>query len=211
MKRALGVAMLGLAVVTFVESTSHPTTERTLAIELLTDSPARVTLTVVAPKILVGGAIPIAMSDYGQPKSPELRWSGVPPGARALVLIVEDPDANEPTPFVHWLVYNLPPDLTGLPEALHAAPPVGNLPGALQGRNSRGGVGYFGPRPPFGEAPHHYHFELFALDIVLTLDPGVDRTALVSAMRGHVIATGELVGTFAAPSTNQANNQFESD
>ena len=208
MKRALGVAMLGLAVMTLVESTRTPTGERTLVIDYL-ESPEAEALTLSAPGFSVGGAMPVAMSDYGHRMSPELRWSGVPLNARSLALIVEDPDAKEPTPFVHWLLYNLPADLTGLPQALPATPRLPQLGGAQQGRNSKGGVGYFGPRPPVGDAPHHYCFELFALDTVLTLDPAVDRTALVAAMRGHVVATGELVGTFEAPSTKRATNTIE--
>jgi Raf kinase inhibitor-like YbhB/YbcL family protein len=71
--------------------------------------------------------------------------------------------------------------------------------GALQGRNSRGSIGYFGPRPPKADPPHHYHVQLFALDAALDLDPNASRAKVLDAMKGHVLASGELVGTFKAP------------
>ena len=71
--------------------------------------------------------------------------------------------------------------------------------GAMQGRNSRGQIGYMGPRPPAGDPPHHYHFELFALDTTLVIPPGAEREALLGAMNGHVVARGEVVGVFQRP------------
>jgi Raf kinase inhibitor-like YbhB/YbcL family protein len=100
---------------------------------------------------------------------------------------------------VHWLLYNLPPSLQSLREALPSTPRLKDLGGALQGRTSRGNIGYFGPRPPRADPPHHYHFQLFALDAMLALDPALNREQLLKAMTGHVLAAGELIGTFKAP------------
>jgi Raf kinase inhibitor-like YbhB/YbcL family protein len=110
--------------------------------------------------------------------------------------MMEDPDAKEPKPYVHWLLYNVPASTTRLPESMPSALRLDDPKGALQGRNSRGQIGYMGPRPPEGDPPHHYHFQVFALDAPLTLQPGADREALLAAMSGHVVARGETVGTF---------------
>jgi Raf kinase inhibitor-like YbhB/YbcL family protein len=137
-----------------------------------------------------GQRIPERFTAYDEGISPPLGWNGVPAGTRSLVLIMEDPDAPMREPFVHWLMYNIPPETTSLPEGIPGEPRLDDPPGALQGVNSRGSIGYFGPRDP----PHHYHFQIFALDTKLRLPPGVDRPTLAEAMSGHVLAKGELVG-----------------
>lgn len=148
------------------------------------------------------GAIPERYADYGEKMSPPLRIDGVPSQAAALVLMVEDPDAKNPKPFVHWLLYNIPPETKDLREAMPSSPRLPDLGGALQGQSSRGAIGYFGPRPPKGDPPHHYHFQVFALDAQLSLQPGAQREELLKAMQGHVIAKSETVGTFAAPASS---------
>jgi Raf kinase inhibitor-like YbhB/YbcL family protein len=126
--------------------------------------------------------------------SPPLAWSGAPERTRELALLVEDPDAPLPQAFVHWAVYGLSPALTSLPEGVGIG---SKLPkGAAEGRNSTGRSGFVGPKPPPGHGIHHYHFQLFALDEPLGLAPGAERDALVEAMRGHVVAQGELIGTY---------------
>jgi Raf kinase inhibitor-like YbhB/YbcL family protein len=122
--------------------------------------------------------------------SPEIHFSHPPDGTRELVLLCEDPDAPTSQPFVHWLVYNLPPEIDHL--AQDASLPAR----AREGTNSTGQERYFGPAPPPGHGVHHYHFELFALDTTLNLGGPVDRDRIVEAMRGHVIGFGETVGTF---------------
>jgi Raf kinase inhibitor-like YbhB/YbcL family protein len=107
--------------------------------------------------------------------------------------MMEDPDASSTRPFVHWLAWNIDPAAGALPEAV-----TPDASGLVQGRNNRRGTGYFGPRPP-GSRPHHYHFQLFALDTRLALPAGADREALFAAMNGHVLAKGEIVGLFAQP------------
>lgn len=148
-------------------------------------------LEVTSPSFSSGGDIPLAHSAYGVGRSPALGWSQPPAGTKSLAIMLEDPDAMSARPFVHWLVWNIDPALSGLGEAALPA-------GAVQGRNNRSSSAYFGPRPR-GSKPHHYHFQLFALDRTLDLPAGADREALLAAMKGHVLAKGDLVGLFAQP------------
>ncbi len=150
------------------------------------------TLTVTSPKIAPGGAIPAVYSGYDKSVSPPLHWGKGPYGAKSFALIIEDPDAPLPQPFIHWMAYAIPADVQGFAEG---AVPDGVRQGKLP---FIGKEGYFGPRPPAG-GPHHYHFQVFALDADLGLAAGADRASLVGAMKGHVLASGELVGTFQKP------------
>lgn len=145
-----------------------------------------------------GGALPVRFTADGLDVSPPLRWSGVPAAARELALILEDFDSRGPRPFVHWIVYRIPPDVPGLPPGLkHKAGP--DLPGeVLFGRNSIDNIGYDGPEPPMGR-PHHYHFRLFALDRPVDVEPRPHRDALLKAMHGSVIAEAQLVATYKRP------------
>lgn len=137
--------------------------------------------------------IPAIYTCSGANKSPTLEWSGVPAGTKTLALIVRDPDAPMGS-YVHWVLYNLPANLTGLPEAV---PTTATIPqGAEQGVNGSGGTGYHGPCPPPGPA-HHYHFRLYALDLKLKLAAGANADEVEDAMKGHVLASADLVGTFA--------------
>ncbi len=148
-------------------------------------------LRVTSSGFAANGTIPLTFSPYGQGRSPALAWSGLPSGTKSLALMMEDPDATSARPFVHWLVWNVDPTRSGIAEASIPA-------GARQGRNSHGDIFYFGPRP-HGSRPHHYHFQLFALDRMLDLPGGADRNALLAAMNGHVLAKGDLVGLFRQP------------
>jgi Raf kinase inhibitor-like YbhB/YbcL family protein len=143
-----------------------------------------------------GGPIPEEFSDYGEGKSPPLSWSPVPNGTRSIVLMMEDPAATSPLPFVHWIAV-LPERARALPEGIPPIEKTPRIPNAQQGSNSRSEIGYFGPRPPPGDAPHPYHFQVFALDKTLSLPSGFNRHALLEAIEGHVLAQGDLVGTFA--------------
>lgn len=134
--------------------------------------------------------------------SPPLHWTAVD-NAGAYALIVEDPDAPREHPFVHWMVWNIPGEATSLAEGLPNAERLESPQNTVQGRNDNGAFGWFGPRPPAGTGPHRYHFQLFALDGPLTLDPAeTDLRTLVDAMKGRVIADTELVGTFEAPAAS---------
>lgn len=144
----------------------------------------------------IRGPIPKEHSEYYDGVSPEIAWRAVP-GAKSYALIMEDPDSTYIRPFVHWVAWNIPASVTTLPEGLQEQPRLTEPEGVLQGRNSRGSVGYYGPRPPVGDPPHHYHFQVFALDAQLDVPPGASRDELLRAMAGHVLASGELVGTYA--------------
>lgn len=155
------------------------------------------TLRVSSSDFSDNGRIPEKNSDYGDKVSPALALSAVP-NARSLVLMLEDPDAQAPKPFVHWLIA-LPAGTTSLPADIAKTGQPAEVAGAVQGANSPGTVGYYGPRPPMGDPPHHYHFQVFALDAALNLPPGFTRTAALKAMRGHILARGETVGLYGKP------------
>jgi hypothetical protein len=136
--------------------------------------------------------IPAQFTCSGAGLSPQLAWSAPPARTASLALIVTDPDAPRGT-WVHWVLYNLPAGTRALPEGL---PALSQLPdGALQGRNDFGEIGYGGPCPPPG-APHHYIFTLYALDAKLNLPVGEKRAQVEAAMKGHILASGRLVGMF---------------
>ncbi|RZL31846.1 MAG: YbhB/YbcL family Raf kinase inhibitor-like protein, partial [Rubrivivax sp.] len=134
-------------------------------------------------------------SEYADGVSPALSWSAVP-NAKSYVILAEDPDAKPVTPFVHWVAWNIPGNLTSLPEGLQEQDRLTDPPGLMQGATSRGSVGYYGPRPPVGDPPHHYHFQVMALDTLLQLPLGANRDDVLAAAKGHVLAKGELVGTY---------------
>jgi Raf kinase inhibitor-like YbhB/YbcL family protein len=141
-------------------------------------------------------AMPLVNVADGDNASPKLDWKGAPKGALSYVVIMDDPDAKQPKPFVHWIVYDVPASITSLREGLPTEPMLTDPRGVKQGTNSMGATGYFGPKPPVEDPAHHYHFQLFALDIAtLGLDPGATRDKVIAAMEGHVLATGAVVGT----------------
>lgn len=124
-----------------------------------------------------------------------LSWSAAP-NAVSYAIILEDPDAKPIVPFVHWLAWNIPAAIQQLPEGLQEQHRLTEPEGVLQGATGRGSVGYFGPRPPVGDPPHRYVFQVFALDTMLKIPPGADRDQLLAAMRGHVLAKGRLTGRY---------------
>ncbi|MBA4091519.1 MAG: YbhB/YbcL family Raf kinase inhibitor-like protein [Sphingobium sp.] len=160
------------------------------------ETSARGAIGITSATIQPNGVIPMKHSDYADGVSPALRWNSVP-DAQSYALIVEDPDAKPASPFVHWVAWNIPASVTALPEGLQEQPRLTEPDGLLQGRTTRGSTGYYGPRPPVGDPPHHYHFQILALDRMLTVPAGADRDAVLSQAKGHVIAKGELIGTYA--------------
>ena len=152
-------------------------------------------LDVASADIEPDAAIPQRHSDYADGLSPQLSWNAVD-GALSYAIIMEDPDAKPITPFVHWVAWNLPGTLTELPDGLQEQPRLVEPEGVMQGLNSAGRHGYFGPKPPVGDPPHHYHFQILALDVLLDLPATADRDDLLAAVKGHVLAKGELVGTY---------------
>jgi Raf kinase inhibitor-like YbhB/YbcL family protein len=151
-------------------------------------------LSLTSPAFAAGASIPKKYTCQGEDLSPQLEWSGVPAGTQSLALIVDDPDAPGGT-WVHWVVYNLPADASGLAEGASQANAKGyNLPaGGVQGGTSFNRADYGGPCPPSGE--HRYFFKLYALDIPLP-DQGLNKEALLEAMDGHILAQAELVGLY---------------
>ena len=139
-----------------------------------------------------GERIPVKYTCEGQDVSPPLIWSEPPQGTQSLALIVDDPDAPGGV-FTHWVLFNIPPDSGELPEAMPTLAQLSS--GALQGKNDFGRIGYGGPCPPPGR-PHHYCFTLYALDRVLDLKGGVSKKQVLDAMHGHILAQGELTGTY---------------
>jgi hypothetical protein len=140
-----------------------------------------------------GGEIPAVHTCQGDDLSVPLAWSGVPAGTKSLALIVDDPDAPDPAApkmtWVHWVLYDIPPEATSLPAGVTALPA-----GTREGQNDWKRTGYGGPCPPIGR--HRYFHKLYALDTVL---PDLDRPSkerLLAAMEGHVLAAGELIGTY---------------
>jgi hypothetical protein len=142
-----------------------------------------------------GAAIPVVHTCQGQDTSPPLQWKGLPEGTRSLVLIVDDPDAPDPQApkmtWVHWVLYNIPPEATGLAENI----PPGDLPsGTGEGVNDWGRTGYGGPCPPIGR--HRYFFKLYALNTVLDGLRQPTKAEVEAAMQGHIVAETALIGTY---------------
>jgi Raf kinase inhibitor-like YbhB/YbcL family protein len=139
-----------------------------------------------------GASIPVRFTCEGEDISPALSWSGAPAGTRSFALIVDDPDAPAGV-WTHWVVYNLPAQTNAMDEN---QPKQARLPnGGLQGLSSFGHVGYGGPCPPPGPA-HRYFFRVYALDAVLSLEPGASKQQVLAAMKGHILGHAQLMGRF---------------
>jgi Raf kinase inhibitor-like YbhB/YbcL family protein len=152
-------------------------------------------LKITSSAFLPGGSIPSRYTCEGQDVSPPLSWSGAPANTKTFALIVDDPDAPDPAKpqrvYVHWVVYNLSATATALPEnaSKAALPKV-----AVQGKNDWGKAEYGGPCPPIGR--HRYFFKLYALDAELAGLSSPTKADLERAMKGHVVDSGELIGTY---------------
>jgi len=164
--------------------------------------------TLSSPSFRNNQPIPAKHSCEGEDASPALKWEGAPSGTKSFALICDDPDAPGGS-WVHWVAYGIAPSRTGFEEnvaKVDHSPDEYNievttrtaskLEGVTQGVNSFGKVGYGGPCPPRGHGVHHYHFRLYALDAELNLAPRVTRKQLESAMKGHILAQTELIGTY---------------
>lgn len=148
-------------------------------------------LVVTSSAFEYGGPIPVQYTGKGEDKSPPLAFQGVDPLAETIAIVVEDPYIPF-FHFTHWIVYNIPADITAIPEGI----PHGelNLGGAAQGQNGFRQHGYMGPNPPFGT--HTYRFIVYSMDTKLDLKPGAGRKQLEKAMQGHIQQIGLLEGTF---------------
>lgn len=152
-------------------------------------------MVLTSPAFAPGDNIPVVHTCDGEDISPPLQWSRIPPGTKSLTLIVDDPDAPDPAAprriWVHWVLYDLPPESDGLPEGVAAR----NLPaGTRQGANDWKRTGYSGPCPPIGR--HRYVHKLYALDAALPDFGRPSKAQLEQAMQGHVIERAELVGMY---------------
>ena len=163
--------------------TPLPLTEKP-EVEEEEEEPAMIEMTLTSPAFAQDEAIPLQFSCDGDDISPELAWAGIPEGAASLALILDDPDAPVGT-WDHWLLFDMPPDLEGLPQGGTAG---------TDGNNSWNRTGYGGPCPPGGT--HRYFFKLYALDTILDLPAGTAKAALEAAMEGHILGQTELMGTY---------------
>ena len=134
------------------------------------------------------GKLPAACTADGSETPPAITWSDAPAGTQSYVVFCEDPDAPFPEPFVHWMVYGIPAAASTLDGAAASS--------WRQGENSKLKTGYAGAAPPAGHGIHHYHFQVFALDQQIEAEPGVGRGKLLDQMKGHVLAWGEIIGTY---------------
>jgi len=137
-------------------------------------------------------SIPRKYTCDGEDISPPLDWSGIPNNTQSLVLITDDPDAPVGT-WVHWVIFNIPASLKGLPEGIAKDEVVGGV--GTQGKNDWRKIGYNGPCPPKGK-PHRYFFKLYALDITLDLTAGARKSEVEKAMKDHILAQGQSIGTY---------------
>lgn len=152
-------------------------------------------LALTSPVFVHKGPIPKNYTCQGKDTSPALKWSGLPNGTKSVALIVDDPDAPDPAApkrvWVHWVLYNIPPSATGLPEGTSAT----SLPaGSREGKNDWDRTGYGGPCPPIGR--HRYFHKLYALDVELPDLKQPTKADLVKAMEGHILEEAELIGTY---------------
>jgi Raf kinase inhibitor-like YbhB/YbcL family protein len=156
-------------------------------------------MTMESSAFVHGQRIPVRFTGEGQDCSPPFRWQRAPQATTEFALICDDPDAPTSEPWVHWLLYNLPPSTQELPEGVPRDGRISTPVNATQGCNSwpKGkNIGYLGPMPPVGHGLHHYHFKLYALDCHLELPPGATKAELLEAMSNHVLATAEIIGTY---------------
>jgi Raf kinase inhibitor-like YbhB/YbcL family protein len=165
----------------------------------MTMAPAKANgkLTVTSTAFQNGGSLEDKYTQNGANVSPALSWTRGPAGTQSYVLITEDSGVDRPNPIIHWVIYDIPATATGLPEAVPPGAMVANPAGAMQG-NAQGNnpPGFRGPRPPAGQT-HPYHFQVFALDNKLNLDPAMaTRQAVIDAMKDHVLASGEAVANY---------------
>lgn len=147
-----------------------------------------------------GTEIPTQYTSEGKDLSPDLSWSDAPKGTKSFVLIMHDPDAPRTGGFTHWVVYNISPQTNRMEENVSNQEQIAGV--GTHGKNDANKLGYVGPAPPSGV--HRYFFRLFALDSSLDLSPGATHKQVSAAMRGHILAQAELMGTYEKKSTRAA-------
>ena len=151
-------------------------------------------LSVTSSAFSSGAVLNDQYTQNGADMSPPLTWTKGPPGTVSYVVLAEDSGVNRPEPITHWIIYNLPTTVTSLSQEMPTSPTLEN--GGVQGKNIAGKMGYIGPKPPAGQT-HPYHFQVFALNTKLNIDPDkADRAAVVSAMKSRVLASGDIVANY---------------
>ena len=146
---------------------------------------------IASPAFTEGSMLPAKYTCDGQDISPPLEWKNVPAGTKSLAMIHDDPDAPMGT-WVHWVAYNIPPNITKLDENVKPEKVFKN--GMRQGNNDWPKIGYGGPCPPSGT--HRYYFKLYALDTMLDLRPGATKAQVLQAIKGHILAEAQLMGKY---------------
>ena len=163
-----------------------------LAKNIATPRAGGMRMMVTSSSFASGDVLPDRYTQFGDNMSPSITWSKGPIGTLSYVVMAEDSGVNRHDPIVHWIVYDLPSTSDKLAQGVPTAPKLEN--GAGQGKNVRGEAGYLGPKPPAGQT-HPYHFQVFALNARLNIDPATaDRATVIAAMKGKVLASGDLVG-----------------
>ncbi|HVR87364.1 MAG TPA: YbhB/YbcL family Raf kinase inhibitor-like protein [Planctomycetota bacterium] len=152
-----------------------------------------------SPDFRDGDPIPRRFSRAGGNSSPGLWWSDLPEGTASIALVLDDALGPQETPFTLWILFNVRPVPSGIPEGLSKVHRPCEVPGAEQGRNDAGRIGYDGPAPPRGRLTGRYQFRIYALDSLLGPASDVDRAEIQAAMEGHVLGFGRLAGTFTRP------------
>jgi Raf kinase inhibitor-like YbhB/YbcL family protein len=191
MRRSIFYSLLLISVILASCSSSTTTTAQPSTTSISesesTATEATMSLTLTSDAFANGQSIPAKYSCVGKNISPALAWNEPPAGTQSFALIVDDPDAPAGT-WVHWVLFNIPVSTLSLQESMDTS-------AMSAGRNSSGNMSYDGPCPPSGT--HRYFFKLYALDSTLSLSPGATKEQLLTAMKGHILAQGELMGTFS--------------
>lgn len=193
MRTIAAARILPLLALSGVASAQGPSTVVPVLATTLAPASAGTRLTVSSSAFRARHTLPVRYTSFGASESPPLTWSKGPAGTQSYVVLVEDAGVPLPQPIIHWVLYNVPATVTQLPQSLPKTPELTTPAGAMNGLNIARRPGYVGPRPPKGQK-HPYHFEVFALDETLSLSPDMaNRNAVVDAMKGHVLAEGEIV------------------
>lgn len=195
MKKFVSTSAVSLAAVALLAAAAFAQGQEAgpplLANKIAVSSGASARLLVTSGAFTNGGQLEDKYTQNGDNMSPSLAWTKGPLGTQTYVVLTEDAGVNRHDPIVHWVLYNVPSTTTELPQNIPTDATLEN--GAEQGKNVRGAVGYVGPKPPAGQS-HPYHFEVFALNSHLNIDPAkADRQAVVNAMKNHVLTSGEIV------------------
>ncbi len=188
MLRKVGLLLVSFLLLNACQSEEQSNSE---AVETRGESEEQMELKITSSAFDHGSLIPKKYTCDGEDISPPLSWNSIPANIESFALICDDPDAPMDT-WVHWVIFNVPGDSTGLAEGISPEKVLEN--GTKQGTNDFGKIGYGGPCPPNGT--HRYYFKLYALDTTLEMESGITKAELLRAMQGHILAEGQLMGKY---------------